>query len=284
MDGRVAVVTGGNSGIGKETAVGLAALGARVVISARDEGKGTAAVEEIRTRAGRGTAEVLPLDLASFATVRDFAAVVAAACDRVDVLVLNAGIILAERHVTVDGHEAMFQTNHLGHFLLTGLLRDRLVASGDARVVVVASDAHRWVRGGLPFDDLESERRYRALRTYGRTKLMNILFARELARRWRDTGVTANAVHPGFVASNFAREGDTGFLGNVATVLGRPFARSPEQGARTSLYVASAPELDGVTGRYFASSKLAATTAAARDDDAARRLWDISAEIVGIAS
>ena len=177
-------------------------------------------------------------------------------------------MILKDRRTTVDGHETQFQTNHLGHFLLTNLLRDQLVASAPSRVVIVSSDAHRYARKGVDFDDLESTHRYRAFKTYGRTKLMNLLFMRELARRLDGTGVTANAVHPGYVATRFSRDGDTGFMGNVGMVLGRPFAKSPEVGAQTSVFVASAPQLDGVTGQYFAKSRLAKP---ASDGDRRRR-------------
>jgi NAD(P)-dependent dehydrogenase (short-subunit alcohol dehydrogenase family) len=280
LDGQQVVITGGNSGIGLETAVALARAGARVVITARDPARGADAVAEIRTRSG-GDVDVMALDLASFASVRAFAAEILATRDRLDILVNNAGAILNDRRVTVDGHEAQFQTNHLGHFLLTDLLRERLVADAPSRVVVVASDAHRFAARGLNWDDLESTRRYFGFRTYSRTKLMNILFVRELSRRLDGTGVTANAVHPGFVASRFSRDGDTGFMGNVGMVLGRPFAISPEKGARTSVYVASAPDLVGVSGQYFAKSRLAQPSSAARDDAAARRLWDVSAELTG---
>jgi retinol dehydrogenase-12 len=283
LDGKVAVITGGNSGIGLETAVALARDGAHVVITSRNPERGATALAEIESRSGNA-AEVMPLDLASFASVRNFADVFGRTHDRLDILVNNAGVILKQRHVTEDGHEAQFQTNHLGHFLLNELLRDQLVTSAPARVVVVASDAHRFAPGGLKFDDLESTHRYRAFRTYGRTKLMNILFTRELARRLHGTGVTANAVHPGFVASRFSRDGDTGIMGNVGMVLGRPFAHSPEIGAQTSVYVASSPQLAGVTGQYFAKSALANPAATARDDAVAARLWDISAEMVGVGS
>ncbi len=173
--------------------------------------------------------------------------------------------------------------NHLGHFLLTHLLRERLVASDNARVVTVASEAHRFVRG-LDFDDLMSTKHYRAFRTYARSKLANMLFTRELARRLDGTGVTANVVHPGYVASNFAREGDTGLLGNAAMVLGRPFAIGPAKGARTSVYVASSPQLEGVTGQYFAKSALKQPSRAARDDAAAARLWTVSEQLLGITA
>lgn len=283
MHGRTVLVTGANSGIGKETAAALAATGARVVITARDPAKGEAAREELARRGGdgAGAVEVLPLDLASFASVRAAARAFLDTHDRLDVLVANAGVILAERRVTEDGHETQFQVNHLGHFLLVHLLRGVLTASAPARVVVVASRAHRAARRGLDFDDLESARRYRPFAVYCRTKLMNVLFTRELARRLAGTGVTANAVHPGYVASGFGRDGDTGRLGELAMMLGRPFAISPQAGARTSVYVASSPEVEGLTGLYFERCTPVPPAPAARDDAAAARLWEVSARLTG---
>jgi len=281
MDGRVVLITGGNAGIGKETAVALASMGARVVFTARDEARGSDARTEIRTRSGSDEVEVMPLDLARFASVRDFAKRWGDEHDQLDVLVNNAGLILNSRRQTDDGYEMTFQVNHLGPFLLTQLLRDQLVAGDDARVVNVASDAHSSARRGLDFDDLQSTRHYRGFRVYGKTKLANILFTRELARRWADTGVTANAVHPGFVASSFGRDGDTGRFGALLFPLLKPFALSAEQGARTQVYVASAPELAGVTGGYWVKSAPATPSAAAQDDAAAARLWQVSEELVG---
>jgi len=281
MDGRVVLITGGNAGIGKETAVALASMGARVVFTARDEARGSDARTEIRTRSGSDEVEVMPLDLARFASVRDFAKRWGDEHDQLDVLVNNAGLILNSRRQTDDGYEITFQVNHLGPFLLTQLLRDQLVAGDDARVVNVASDAHSSARRGLDFDDLQSTRHYRGFRVYGKTKLANILFTRELARRWADTGVTANAVHPGFVASSFGRDGDTGRFGALLFPLLKPFALSPEQGARTQVYVASAPELAGITGGYWVKSAPATPSAAAQDDAAAARLWQVSEELVG---
>lgn len=282
---KVVVITGGNSGIGKETAVALAEQGAQVVIAARNAAKAAAAVKEIqeRTRAG-DRVETMPLDLASFASVQSFSTAFHDRYDRLDVLVNNAGIVLRQRVLTGDGHETQFQVNHLSHFLLTDLLRDRLGASGTSRVVNVASDAHKTARKGLDFDDLEWERRRygSGFGVYSATKLMNILFTRELARRLENTEVTANAVHPGFVASNFAREGDTGSLGNIAMVLGRPFAKSPEKGATTSVYVATSPAVEGVSGQYFARSRVAIPAAPALDDDAAARLWEISEKFTAV--
>jgi NAD(P)-dependent dehydrogenase (short-subunit alcohol dehydrogenase family) len=282
LDGKIALVTGANTGIGLETAVALAAQGAHVVIGSRNPARGAAAVDALARRTG-ASADVLALDLASFATTRDAAKAFADGYDRLDILVNNAGIILWKRQVTADGHEVQFQTNHLGPFLLTALLRDQLVASAPARVVTVSSDAHRTAVRGIDFDDVESARRYRPFGVYSRTKLMNLLFTRELARRLDGTGVTANAVHPGYVASRFARDGDTGKLGNVAMVLGRPFAHSPEVGARTSVYVASSPQVEGVTGQYFAKARLAQPSRHARDDTTALQLWELSARLVGVA-
>ena len=281
LDGRVVLITGGNAGIGKETAVALASMGAQVVFTARDATRGTEALAEIRTRSGNGAVDVMPLDLARFASVREFAKRWSDEHDQLDVLVNNAGLILNSRRETDDGNEMTFQVNHLGPFLLTQLLCDQLVAGDDARVVNVASDAHSSARRGLDFDDLQSRRHYRGFRVYGKTKLANILFTRELARRWDDTGVTANAVHPGFVASSFGRDGDTGWFGALLFPLLKPFALSPEQGARTQVYVASAPELAGITGGYWVKSAPATPSAAAQDDAAAARLWEVSEELVG---
>jgi NAD(P)-dependent dehydrogenase (short-subunit alcohol dehydrogenase family) len=281
VDGRVVLITGGNAGIGKETAVALASMGARVVFTARDAARGTEALTEIRTRSGSDEVEVMALDLARFASVRDLAKRWGDEHDQLDVLVNNAGLILNSRRQTDDGYEMTFQVNHLGPFLLTQLLRDQLVAGDDARVVDVASDAHSSARRGLDFDDLQSTRHYRGFRVYGKTKLANILFTRELARRWAGTGVTANAVHPVFVASSFGRDGDTGRFGALLFPLLKPFALSPEQGARTQVYVASAPELAGITGGYWVKSAPATPSTAAQDDAAAARLWEVSEELVG---
>jgi NAD(P)-dependent dehydrogenase (short-subunit alcohol dehydrogenase family) len=196
------------------------------------------------------------------------------------VLVNNAGLVLSSRRETVDGYEMTFQVNHLGHFLLTQLLRDQLAAGAPARVVNVASDAHKSARHGLDFDDLQSTRRYRSFSVYGKSKLANILFTRELARRWDDTGVTTNAVHPGFVASSFGRDGDTGVLGKLVFPLLKPFALNAVQGAQTSVYVASAPELEGITGGYWVKSAPASPSNAAQDDTAAARLWEVSETLV----
>jgi NAD(P)-dependent dehydrogenase (short-subunit alcohol dehydrogenase family) len=278
------VITGGNTGIGKETAVGLARAGMHVVITSRDRGRGNAAVDDIRARAESDAVEVMALDLADFASIRRFAEDFLARHDRLDVLINNAGLVQTSRSETVDGFETTFGVNHLGPFLLTQLLLDRIRASAPSRVVVVSSHAHKGARQGLDFDDLQSEGSYSGFRVYGKTKLANIYFARELARRLEGTGVTANALHPGFVASRFGRDGDIGWMGNIGMPLARPFAISSEKGARTSIYVASSPELSGVTGGYFYKCKPSTPSKAALDDEAARRLWAVSEELVASAS
>jgi NAD(P)-dependent dehydrogenase (short-subunit alcohol dehydrogenase family) len=280
MDGRTVMITGGNTGLGKETAVALAREGALVVFTTRDAQKGTTALTEIRNRSGNDAVVVMELDLARLASVREFASAFAERQDHLDVLVNNAGLILGSRRETVDGYETTFQVNHLGPFLLTTLLRDQLVAGDRARVVNVASAAHSSARRGLDFDDLQSTRRYRGLAVYARSKLANILFTRELARRWNAVGITANAVHPGFVASDFGRGGDVSRLAELAYPMIRVMAKTPEQGARTQVYVASAPELEGVTGGYWANSAPATPSAAALDDAAAARLWEVSERLV----
>jgi NAD(P)-dependent dehydrogenase (short-subunit alcohol dehydrogenase family) len=250
------------------------------VLTARDEAKGANAADRIQARGGPGTVEVAPLDLASFASIRRFARDVAPPLGPLEVLVNNAGLVQLDHSVTEDGFETTFGVNHLGHFLLTTLLLDQLRAGAPARVVVVASLAHRSARQGLDFDDLQSERGYSPIGVYNRSKLANIYFTRELARRLAGSGVTANSLHPGFVASRFGRDGDGGHLGNIVMTLARPFAISPARGARTSVYLASSPEVADVTGKYFAHCREARPSRVATDDDAARRLWSVSEALV----
>jgi NAD(P)-dependent dehydrogenase (short-subunit alcohol dehydrogenase family) len=280
MAGKTVVVTGGNSGIGLATAVALARAGARVIVTARDATRGNAAVEDIRRRSGADSVELSLFDLGSLASVRAGAADILGRCDRLDVLVNNAGIVLSQRQETPDGLEATFAVNHLGHFLLTDLLRDRLVASAPARVVTVASTAHKGARRGLDFDDLQAERTYRGMQVYSRSKLANIYFTTELARRLQGTGVTANCLHPGTVATGYGRDGDaTGFLSFGLKVI-KPFILTAEQGARTSIYLASSPQVADVTGKYFVRCRPRTPSKAARDDAAAAKLWEASEKLV----
>jgi NAD(P)-dependent dehydrogenase (short-subunit alcohol dehydrogenase family) len=276
MTGMVVLITGGNTGIGLETAIGLARKGAHVVITSRDSTRGDAAREEIVSRSGNESVDVMQLDLASFASVRAFAAAFLDRYDRLDVLIDNAGLVLGRRSVTEDGNETTFQVNHLGHFLLTALLRDRLIASAPSRIVVVTSDAHKSARHGVDFEDLQSERKYRSFAVYSKTKLANILFTRELARQLEGTGVTVNCAHPGFVASRFGRDGDIGLLGGIVMPLLRPFALTAEQGAQTSIYLASDPAVDGISGAYWVKCAPVTPSDPALDDVAARRLWEVS--------
>ena len=286
MNDKTVLITGGNAGLGLETAVALATMGAAVTITARDADRGEAARQEIIERSGADPQqiEVMALDLASTSSIRSFAEAFLAGHPRLDVLVNNAGLILSERTETEDGFETTFGVNHLGHVLLTDLLLDRLKASAPARIVVVASEAHKFAIDGLKFDDLQCEGRFWSYRVYGRSKLANIYFTRALAKRLEGTGVTVNAVHPGSVATRFGRDGDTRLTTALTTFVARPFSRTPEEGARTQVWVASAPELEGVSGGYFSSSKPAdkGLSKVARDDEAAERLWTVSRELLAL--
>ncbi len=284
MQGKTVVVTGGNSGIGLETAAALAAQGARVLVTARNADKGRAAVHAIGERLeGQAQVQLVVFDLADLSSVRRGAAEILELAPRLDVLVNNAGVVLSDRRVTVDGYEATFATNHLGPFLLTNLLLGRLRGSAPSRVVTVASTAHSAARHGIPFDDLQAERRYRPMRVYGESKLANILFSNELARRMEGTGVTANSLHPGTVRTGYGRDGDArGFL-SLGLAISGPFFLSPAQGARTSVYLASSRAVDDVTGKYFVKCKPRQPRTQALDPEAARRLWSVSEELTGLA-
>jgi retinol dehydrogenase-12 len=251
-----------------------------VMITARDPGRGQAALDEIHRRSGRDNVEVMALDLADLASVRAFGEAFHERFDRLDVLVNNAGGLLTERQETVEGFEMTFGVNHLGHFLLTDLLLDRLQATAPSRVVIVASLAHRLARSGLVFDDLQSELGYQSMKVYARSKLANILFTRHLAQRLEGTGVSVNAAHPGVVASGFGSADDTKGFQRISMVLGRPFFISAESGARTTTYLASSPEVAGRSGDYFVRCKVHRPSRAARDAVAATRLWEASEALI----
>jgi NAD(P)-dependent dehydrogenase (short-subunit alcohol dehydrogenase family) len=280
LSGQVIVITGGNSGIGKEAAVELSALGATVIITARDQAKGAAALDEVHRRSGTDRAEVMALDLADFASIRSFAAQVLEGHDRLDVLLNNAGGILSDRLITAQGFEMTFGVNHLGHFLLTDLLLDRLKADAPSRVITVTSIGHRFALGGLSFADLQSEHHYWSMDAYGKSKLANLLFTLELARRLEGTGVTSNALHPGVVRTGFGGADDTRGVERVTMVLSSPFSIDAQRGAKTLVYLASSPEVAGQTGGYYVRSKLHRPSKAARDPEAARRLWEVSEELI----
>lgn len=281
MQGKTVLITGGNTGIGKHTAIALAKLGAKVVFTSRNQRKGDVARAEIRGALGSQSVDFMVLDLADFASIERFAAEFLRKYERLDVLVLNAGLVLQSRSTTKQGFETTFGVNHLGHMLLTQLLLERVKASAPARIVVLASDAHRGAPKGLDFDDLMGERKYDGWKAYCASKLANILFTRALAKRLAGTGVTVNAVHPGVVATEFAGADDmTSKPLRFVMALVRPFLLSAEQGARTSIWVASAPELDGQTGGYYAKCKPGKQTRAAQDEVAAEKLWNVSQSLI----
>lgn len=277
MSGQTALVTGATGGIGLATAVALAGLGARVGVVGRDEKRTAAAVQAVLAVPGSGGADGFLADFSDQREVRALAAEVLAAHPRLDVLVNNAGGYWSDRHVSADGLEWTFAVNHLAPFLLTSLLEERLRESAPARIVTVASDAHR--AGRIEFDDLQAERGYAGMRAYAQSKLANILFTRELARRLSGSGVAAYSVHPGTVRTGFARE-DAGRLFGLVLRAGALLMKSPEQGAQTSVYAASSPELVGRTGEYLAKSRVAKPSARAQDDVAAARLWSVSEDLV----
>jgi retinol dehydrogenase-12 len=279
MSGKTCLVTGATSGIGKETALRLAALGAAVTILARDEARGEAAAAEIRRRVPLAQVETMTADLSSLARVRQLAAQVLARFGRLDVLVNNAGVISLRRQLTADGLEITFATNHLGPFLLTSMLRGLLERSAPARVVTVSSAAHRQVRA-IPWDDLARGDRSGNAQAYAVSKLLNVLFTAELARRLAGTGVTANCLHPGFVRTALGRD-VTGIPG-AAVRLALRLRPGPEAGASTPVYLASSPEVAGITGGYFVKSRLSRPSALASDAQAAARLWALSAELAGL--
>jgi retinol dehydrogenase 12 len=276
MNGKVCVVTGASSGIGKAAATALATMGAQVVLVGRDRGRAGAAATEI------GSMSTLPpkveiADFASLEQVRSLAERLSA-LERIDVLVNNAGLMLGERRVSPDGFEYVFAVNHLAPFLLTNLLLPKLTAATPARVVTVTSDAHTAAR--LDLDDPNLEHEWASWRSYANSKLANILFTRELSRRLDGTGVTANCAHPGVVRTGFGREGKP--LLRLGTMIARPFFLSPERGADTVVYLASSPDVAGETGGYYVKRQRREPSAAARDDAAARRLWDISEKMTGL--
>jgi NAD(P)-dependent dehydrogenase (short-subunit alcohol dehydrogenase family) len=279
LQGKTSLVTGGSNGIGKCTAEGLARMGATVVIVGRDAQKTACAAEEIRSASGNPAVHFLIADLSSQQEIQRLAAAFRSEYQQLHILINNAGAIFSKRERTVDGLEKTFALNHLGYFLLTNLLLDVLQASAPARIINVSSLAHRI--GTIAFDNLQGERSYGRMRAYSNSKLANVLFTVELARRLQGTGVTANALHPGYINSGFGKnnpvDGLSSFLVGVFTNL---FARSPEEGARTSIYLASSPAVEGITGKYFSNSKISATMGQATDRALAKRLWEVSAELV----
>ncbi len=271
MDHKVCLVTGANTGIGYATAVGLAERGAQVVMLCRDETKGATAVRDVQQTTGNPHVKLLLCDLASQASIHQAAADFQARHEALHVLINNASVIPRQREVTVDGLERQFAVNHLAYFLLTDLLLDMLKDSAPARIINVSSQVH--TGGMVDFADLQAERGYRPTQVYANTKLMNVLFTCELARRLAGTAVPANCLHPGVVDTNLGRD-----YSGLPRSVSRP-GLSWAEGARTSLYLATAPEVANVTGRYFRDEREARPSPTSQDETLARRLWDVSADL-----
>jgi NAD(P)-dependent dehydrogenase (short-subunit alcohol dehydrogenase family) len=278
LAGRTVLVTGATTGIGRATALGLASMGARLAITGRDRGRTEDAAREIRA-AGGGPVDLFVADLSSQAQVRRLAGEVLGCLPRIDVLVNNVGGYWHTRHVTAEGLERTFALNHLAPFLLTHLLLDRLTQSAPTRVVTVASGAQ--AQGRIDFDDLQGERSYSGSRAYNQSKLANVLFTYELARRLRGSAVTANALHPGMVSTSFGAE-DPGLVQRLLVPFLRPFMKPPVRGAATSIHLASAPDLEQVSGRYFANSRPKKSSPRSYDEAVAARLWEVSGDLVGL--
>ena len=280
LKGKTVVITGANTGIGKETAVDLAKRGARVIIGCRNMEKGKEALKEIQERSGSTDVFLEKLDLASLDSVRKFADNILKNERRLDILINNAGVATCPYQKTADGFEMQIGTNHLGHFLLTMLLLDRLKSSAPSRIINVSSIAHAMGSGKIDFDDIHFEKNYESWEAYYRSKLANVLFTRELSKRLEGTHVTVNALHPGAVSTELQRHI---FL---SSVLMSPFRwyffKTPEQGAQTTIYCAVSEEMEGVSGKYLADCSIKEPSKSAQDDDAALKLWELSLKLVGL--
>ncbi|MGC1458251.1 MAG: SDR family oxidoreductase [Steroidobacteraceae bacterium] len=280
MKDKVCVITGGTDGIGKAAAHDLAVQGAKLLIHGRDPDKGARIVAELKARSRNPEIDFLQADFASLAEVRRLAAALTARAPRVDVLINNAGGFFGRRTLSQDGYEMTFAVNHLAPFLLTHLLLDILKSTPQSRIVTTASAAHKGAT--MVFDDLQAAGKYSGLGCYGRSKLANILFTRALAKRLQGSAVTATCLHPGFVRTEIGRDIDASVGKFIFAVMSR-FARSPEKGAQTLVYLASSPQVQGASGGYYFDCKEIAPSAIAQDDAIAERLWTLSENMVGIA-
>jgi NAD(P)-dependent dehydrogenase (short-subunit alcohol dehydrogenase family) len=276
MNGRICLVTGGTNGIGKSTALELARMGATVVIVGRDAQKTSEVVQEIRAASGNPNVDSLLADLSSQQEVRRLAHEFKNKYSQLHVLLNNAGTVFMQRQLSVDGVEMTFAINHLASFLLTNLLLDTIKASAPARIINVSSNAH--TTGKIQFDNLQGERNYTP-RVYENSKLANILFTMELARRLEGTGATVNALHPGFTATGFAKNNGK-VMATLVSIFAPRVARSPANGAETSIFLASSPNVEGITGKYFYNSQVIAAAPRSTDMVVARKLWDASTEMV----
>ena len=279
MQGKVCMVSGATSGIGKATALGLAQMGATVVMVSRDRARGEAAQSEIKTKSGNNAVDLLIADLSSQQSVRRLAENFKRNYTQLHVLINNAGVFMLTRRETVDGLEMTFAVDYLAPFLLTNLLLDVLKASAPARIVNVSSESHE--AGYIKMDDLQAKKGYRPMRVYGQAKLALVLFTYELARRLQGTGVTANCLHPGLVATNIAQR-DLWPIARTAAKLVLFFGISPEEGAKTSIYLASSSDVEGVTGKYFVKSIPKRSTPISYDESLQQQLWEESAKLVNL--
>jgi NAD(P)-dependent dehydrogenase (short-subunit alcohol dehydrogenase family) len=278
LDGKHCMITGSSSGLGRATALELARMGATLTLVCRNRARGEEVIAEIRERTGNQSANLMLADLASQRSIRDFAREFLARGEPLHVLVNNAGVFNLKREVTADGIETVFAVNHLSYFMMTLLLLDRIKQNVPGRIVNVASAVHG--RGTINFDDLGSERRYRPMRVYGQSKLANILFTYELARRLEGSGVTVNCAHPGAVATGLGA--NNGLLAKMLMPVIGLFMLTPEKGAATQIYLASSPQVEGITGKYFVDCEPAQSSAESYDTSVARRLWEVSTRMTGI--
>ena len=278
MAGRICMVTGANSGIGKATAAGLAEMGATVILVCRNREKGEAALSEIKEKSGNNSLDLMLADMSSMQSVRQLASEFRRKYDRLHVLVNNAGLFMLRRTTTGDGLETTFEVDYLSHFLLTELLIDLLKAGAPSRLVEVSSIAH--YNGHIDFDDLQGEKGYGGWKAYSQAKLAQVLFTYELVRRLKGTGVTANCLHPGTVATNIWSRplGRAGFIAKLTRI----FMMGPEGGAETPIYLASSADVEGVSGKYFTKKKEKKSSNESDDEQVARRLWRVSEELTGL--
>ncbi len=281
MQGKVCIVTGANSGIGKATALGLAQMGATVVMVCRNQSKGEEAQNEIKEKSENDAIDLMLADLSSQESIYRLAENVQQHYQQLHVLINNAGVANLSRRETVDGLEMTFAVNYLAPFLLTNLLLDKLKTSAPARIVNVSSESHQ--SGYIKMDDLELEKGYRLMRAYGQSKLALVLFTYELARRLQGAGVTANCLHPGFVATNIGQNGVGSVGRSIVKLIFSRLGISPEEGAKTSIYLASSPEIEGVTGKYFIKSIPVRSAPISYDETLQRQLWEVSAKLVHLS-
>ena len=281
MQGKVCIVTGANSGIGKATALGLAQMGATVVMVCRNQSKGEQAQNEIKEKSENDAIDLMLADLSSQESIYRLAENVQQHYQQLHVLINNAGVANLSRRETVGGLEMTFAVNYLAPFLLTNLLLDKLKTSAPARIVNVSSGSHQ--SGYIKMDDLELEKGYRLMRAYGQSKLALVLFTYELARRLQGAGVTANCLHPGFVATNIGQNGVGSVGRSIVKLIFSRLGISPEEGAKTSIYLASSPEIEGVTGKYFIKSIPVRSAPISYDETLQRQLWEVSAKLVHLS-